>query len=89
MTQRASLILLGLVVKRGCSWRAGIHCEGVAFQANQIHLATVQEAWVGRTVRRVACDAALDFHGFVFENEGPSLIRVALETDGVQYRGCS
>ena len=79
----AGLILLGLVVERGNGCRTRIHCEGVAFQAEQVHLATFQEPRIRGPVRRMAGHATLDLDGFVLVDERTLLVGMALKADQV------
>src|SRR3974377_1197149 len=78
MTERAGLILLRLVMKRrGCRWtRAG--GKRMTLQAEQIHLCAFEQSRIRGPVRRVAGNTPLHLHDFVFVNERPLLISVAL-----------
>ena len=76
VTQRAGLILRGLVMEGGGARRIG---EGrrMARQAQQIHVADLEHVSIGRAVRRVAGFAAFDLHRLMLEYKRPALIRMA------------
>ena len=82
VAQGAGLILLRLIVE-AWSWRrpwpGRIRREGMALQAQQVHLGALQQARIRRAVRRMARGAAFDLHRFVLVDERPGLVRVALE----------
>jgi hypothetical protein len=83
VAHRARLIFGGLVMGRS---RGPLSGKCVALQAQQVHLAHAQIARVGRTVGRVTTTAALSLHRYMFENERPLLVGVALHTDRVPTR---
>ena len=83
VTERASLVLLCLVMKRWRAGNGGIDGERVALQAHGVYLAAREQAWIGRAVWCVAGHAALDLHGLVFEYKGAGLIGVTSEANGV------
>lgn len=84
----ASLILDRLVMKRrfGGGRKARV-C--MALQADGVHVASIEQAWVWGSVRCVAKDAAFRLHGRVLEGEGTHLFRVAFDADGVTRVGGS
>src|ERR1700687_3505906 len=86
MTERACLILLRLVMKSRCGRSAGVDCERVALQAHQVHLAALQQARVGRTVRSMAGNASFGLDRRMFMNKWPCFLRMAFETDGILGR---
>src|SRR5579864_746433 len=53
----------------------------MAFQAQQVDLRPLEQARIGRTVRRVAGDAAFRLHRFVLESEWACLVSMALEAN--------
>src|SRR5579859_1807410 len=83
VTHRAGLILLRLVVECGRRGRPGIRRESVAFQADQIYLGALQQAWVGRAMGQMASRAAFDLDGFVLVHKRTSFVRVAFEANQV------
>ena len=81
MAYRACLILRGLVVK---VWGPGSSAKaraGVAFQAENVQVACLDQARIRRTVGRMAGDTALCLNRLVFENEGPLFVRMARIAD--------
>ena len=83
VAEGTSLVFRCLVVKRRHPRYGGIDCQRVAVQAQQVDLAVIQQPGVGRAVRHVTGDAALDLDGLVLVNEGARLVRVAVEADHV------
>jgi hypothetical protein len=80
----AGLVLLCLIVEtRGGRGTAVIGGEGVALQAKQIDLGALEKPGIRGAVRSVAGDAAFDFDGFVFKDEGSGLIGMALKANSV------
>src|SRR5277367_2944042 len=59
----ARLVFAGLVVEGRHGPSGGVHGQRVAFETEQVDLAALQKPRVGRTVRDVAGDAALDLDG--------------------------
>lgn len=51
----------------------------MALQAEHVHIGDLQHVRVRAAVRRVASLASLDLHGFVFEDERPLFVGMALE----------
>ena len=83
VTQRAGLILLGLVVE---SWRCrgtGINGQGVALQTEEIHLAALQKARVGGAVRGMAGYATFGLNHRMLIYKRSGFVRMTLEADGV------
>ena len=78
VTQRASLILRCLVVSG--SLRT-LHREGMALQAEQVHLTDAQEARIGRSVWRVTTCTTFRFNGDVLVDERTLLIGVTLRAN--------
>jgi len=76
---------------RKTSWLAVVACCrggsevgcGVALQAEQVDVAVLQHVGVGPTVRDMARRASFQLHRTVWEHEGPLLVLVAVETDGI------
>ena len=58
--------------------------QGVALQAQQVHLAYLEQARIGRSVRHMTGGATLGFHRQVLIDKGTPLVGVALEADLVQ-----
>jgi hypothetical protein len=83
VAHRARLIFGGLVMGRS---RGPLNGKCVALQAQQINLAHAQVARIGRSVGRVTTAAALSLHWYMFKNERPLLVDVALHTDRVPTR---
>ena len=81
VTHRAGLILLGLVMKRWSRRSRRIHRERMTLQAEQVHIAALQEPRIRRTVGGVASDAAFSLDGGMFPGEGTSLVSMAVEAD--------
>src|SRR5437660_12168398 len=81
MAQRAGRVFLALVVKRRNRRRTRILRQGMAFEAEQVDLGTLQQARIGRAVGRVAGLAAFGLDRFVLKGERSSLFRVTLEAD--------
>ena len=72
MAEGAGLVLLRLVVETWCRRCVGprwIRRKGMALKTQQIHLRTLQEARVGRTVRCVTRDASFRLHRLMFEDK--------------------
>ena len=88
VAQRAGLILRGLVMEGRRAGRIG-KGRGMARQAQQVHVADLQQMSVGRAVRRVAGLAAFHLHRLMLEYERAALIGVAREANGVLRRGGS
>ncbi len=86
MAQRACRIFLALVMERGNRRRTRILGERVALQAQQVDLGALQQARIGRTMRRVAGDAAFGLDRLVLERERTRLVGVALEADFILRR---
>lgn len=80
MAKRASLVLRGLIMERRSAGRV---CErgSVARQAEQIHIAHLEQVNVGRAVRHVAYGAAFDPYRLMFVYEWPAFIGVAVIAD--------
>ena len=87
VTKRAGLVLSGLVVERRCAGRIG-EGGGMAREAQQVHIADLQQVSVGRAVRRVARVAAFDLHRLMFEYKRAALVGVTRVADNVLRRGC-
>jgi len=80
---------------RKTSWLAVVACLlrrriegsevgcGVALQAEQVDVAVLQHVSICPTVRDMAGRASFQLHGTVWEHEGPLLVLMALETDGI------
>ena len=87
MAQRAGLEERFLAVKRRrtrCAPGFPVGCGiRVTLQAEQIDVAHAQHVDIRAAVRKMARGAALDFHGFVFEDKRSLLVGVTGETDGV------
>ena len=79
MTHGAGLIFLRLVVERRRCRRARVCRECMAFQAQQVHLAALQQPRVRIPVRRMARRAPLELHRLMFKYEGSLLVRMAFE----------
>ena len=80
MTDGACLVL-GRQVVRGA--RRTLPREGMALQAQEIHLHNTEKTRIGGTVRRVATRTAFGLYRDVFVDEGALFIYVALVTNGV------
>lgn len=85
VAQRACLILLRLVVEGRRSWSAQV--TRMAAQAQQVHLVLHQQTLVRRSVRRMACRAALKLR-FMLVDKRPLLFRVALVANLVARSIC-
>src|SRR5579859_8286064 len=84
VAHRARLILLRLVVERGSSGRATrISGKSVAFQAYQVHLRSLQESRIGRSMRHVARRASFYLHGLMLVHKWARFVGVALEAHQV------
>ncbi len=83
MAKGARLILLVLLMKRRYGGSSGVHGERMAFKTQQVHLTALEQARIGRAMRRVAGAATFDFHCLMLEDKGTGFVRVALETDSV------
>lgn len=82
MTHRARLVLGGLVVERGRTRRRSIHIRRMASEAQEVDVVDLQEARIGRSVRRMARKTAfIGFHRSVLENERPHRVGVAFGAD--------
>lgn len=55
----------------------------MAFQAEDVEIAGLEQTRIGRAMRRVARFAAFRLDHWMFENERPLLVHVACETDGI------
>ena len=86
VTGRTRLILLRLVVERQYCGRCGIHRKGVAFQAQQVHLAALQQTRVRGAMGRMARHTSLRLDRGVLESKRPGFIRVAGEANGILGR---
>jgi len=71
-----------LAVVAWCRHGSEVGC-GVALQAEQVDLTVLQHVNICPTVRDMAGRASFQLHGTVWEHEGPLLVLVALETDGI------
>jgi hypothetical protein len=85
MAHRAGLIFLSLIVKAGDSGWTGVHCEGVAFQAEQVDLAAFEQSGIGRAMWDMARLATLNDR-FVLIDKWTGFFRVAFEADGILSR---
>ena len=77
VANRACLILRGLVVKVR---RPGSGAEGrasVALQAENVQIASLDQARIWRTVRRMTGHATFRLNRLVFEDKWPLFVRVA------------
>ena len=85
VAERARLIFLRLIVEGGYTWRrsAQIRREGMAFQAEQVDLAALQEPRIRRAMGSMTRNTTLDLHRRVLEHKRPGLFCVALVTDSV------
>src|SRR5208282_1839149 len=83
VAQGAGLILLRLVVEARHRGRPEVQSQGMALQAEDVHLAALQQPRIRRAVGHVASNAALDLHDFMLVDERTSLVRMALETDRI------
>src|SRR5882724_523483 len=86
MAHGASLVLCGLVMERrsGGSWR--IHRQCMALKAEQVYIATLEQARVRRTMRRMAGHAAFRFHRRMLPCEWAGFVRVAVKAKHVLGR---
>ena len=83
MAYRASLILRRLVMK---IWRSRSSAEGgsrMALQAENVQVAGLDQAGIGRTMWGMAGHAAFGLYWLVLENEWSLLIDVAVEADSI------
>src|SRR6476660_1823025 len=76
----ARLIFGRLIMRRSHRSLSG-RC--VTLQAQQIHLADAQVAWVSGTVWSVTAAAALSLHRYMLIHERPLLVGVTFDTDRV------
>ena len=83
MTQGARLVLCRLVVEGRDAGRAGINRQGMAFEAQQVHLAALEQAHICRAVGHMTTDASLRLHRRVLINEGAGFIRVAFHAHDI------
>ena len=83
VAKRASLVFLRLIVERRDSRSHGVHGKCVALEAEQVHLAALQQAWIGGSVRRMASHTTFSLHRSVLKGEGARFVRVAIEADHV------
>jgi len=83
VTHGAGLVLRRLIVY-GPGWPH--RGEGMALETEHVHLAHIEEPRIGGTVGRVASSAALCLYWHMFINEGPLLVGMALEANGISAR---
>jgi hypothetical protein len=82
VAHRARLILSGLVVERGRARRCSIHIRRMTAKAQEVDVVDLQQAGVGRAMRRVTRQAAfIGLHRSVLENERPHFVSVAFGAD--------
>ena len=82
MTHGARLVLGGLVVERGRTRRRSIHVRRMASEAQEVDVVDLQQARIGRSVRRVARKTTfIGFHRRVLKDERPHRVGVALGAD--------
>lgn len=79
----AGLILRRLVMSG--TLRA-LHRKGVTLQAQQVHLADTQVAWIVRSVRRMTTDAPLGFHGHMLVYKRSLFFGVAFHANCISGR---
>lgn len=89
MAHGARLILLALVMERRQPRHSAVLRERMAFEAQQVHLRTLQQSWIRRSVGQVAGNTTLSLNGLMLKYEWPRLIRMALEADLVLGSGCA
>src|SRR5438309_4757034 len=85
VAHRARLVLSGLVVRWTLRTLRG---EGVALEAEQVHLAYPQETGICGAMRRVTTGAAFGFHRHVFIDERPLFVGMAFEANLVSIGKC-
>jgi len=83
MAHCACLVFGGLVVCRSCR---PLEWERVALQAEQVHLADSQVAWVRRAVRSVTTGAAFRLDRHMLIDERALLFHVTFDTHLVTTR---
>ena len=58
----------------------------MAFQAEQIDLAALEQSWIGRTVGHMTGNTALSFHGRMLKCERTLLVGMAVVTNHILGR---
>jgi len=89
VAQGAGLELRRLVVKSGGVTRHRAKADGVALQAQQVHLAARQQPRILRAMRHVAALAALAAQRGMFKDEWPGLLRVTFQANGSLRRSAA
>lgn len=82
----ACLVLSGLVVGRRYTRGREIIGNDMALQAERIHIAAGQQAWIRRSMRGMAGGATLRLYRGMFEDEWPSGLRMAFHAHRVLMR---
>ena len=80
MAHRAGLVFSGLVMRRS---GGPLNRERVALQAEQVHLAHAQVAWIGGPVGRVTTATALGLHRHMLIHKWPLFVGMALDANRV------
>ena len=66
--------------------RGTLDREGVTLQAQQVHLAHAQEAWIGRPMGHVTTATSFRLHRYMLINKRSLFVGVALDTNRVPTR---
>jgi hypothetical protein len=82
----AGLVLLGLIMERWNGRCRRIDSKGVAFKAQEVHIAALEQPWIGGAMGRMARNAALGFDRSVFPCKWARFICVACKAHRILRR---